>query len=40
MNKLVKLVRVSSKEAFIKLRALWEIKCNSLENTLQLQTYF
>ncbi len=40
MKKLVKLVRIASKESFIKLRKLWEIKCNSIDNNFQVTNLF
>jgi hypothetical protein len=40
MQKLVELVRVSSKETFIKLRSVWEINCNSLNKNFKVTNLF
>jgi len=40
MRKIIKLVRLSSKEAFLKLRDLWEIKCNSIWKTFRVTNFF
>ncbi len=40
MQKLVKLVRLSSKEAFIKLRDLWYIYCKDLDKSFKVTNLF
>ena len=40
MNNLVKLVRLSSKEAFLKLRNLWEINCYAIWKTFSVTNLF
>jgi hypothetical protein len=40
MKNLIKLVRIASKESFIKLRNLWEIKCNSLWKNFKVTNLF
>ena len=40
MQKLVELVRVSSKETFIKLRSIWEIRCISLNKNFKVTNLF
>ena len=40
MKKIVKLVRLSSKEAFLKLRNLWEINCYAIWKTFSVTNFF
>jgi hypothetical protein len=40
MQKLVELIRVSSKETFIKLRSVWEINCKSLNKNFKVTNLF
>jgi len=40
MKKLVKLIRLSSKEAFKKLRNLWKIKCYAIDNSFEVTNLF
>jgi hypothetical protein len=40
MQKLKQLVKISSKESFYKLRDLWEIRCNSIDNFFKVTWLF
>ncbi len=40
MKKIVKLVRLSSKEAFIKLRNIWEIECTGIWKSFKVTNLF
>lgn len=40
MKKLVKLVRLSSKEAFLKLRNIWPIYCSVIKNNFEVTNLF
>jgi hypothetical protein len=40
MKKIVKLVRLSSKEAFLKLRSIWEINCYAIWKKFKVTNLF
>jgi len=40
MKKIVKLLRLSSKESFLKLRNIWQIDCSAIWNKIKITNFF